>query len=166
MIDTAKEGDGDRNLSNQKMLIPIFRSVNCYSKYALEMFIAVAQVEILSAPRLSEQIKWSYYVNWAGGQGKNMEEDLAQEICNKMGKTMVRKMGANNTLSSISKICRATGGIKLIQENFDNTCNIHETSHSHTTRSSLKDQLAMINELIALGIFTHHAGRHHSPFQI
>ena len=31
------------------------------------MFIAVAQVEILSSHRLSEQLKWSYFVNWNWG---------------------------------------------------------------------------------------------------
>lgn len=55
MKDTAKEGDGDRNLINQKLLLSIFRSLGAYSKYAIEMFVSIAQVEYLLTPRLSEE---------------------------------------------------------------------------------------------------------------
>ena len=45
--DTAAEGDGDRNIINQKLLFSIFKSLNSYSKYALEMFVSIAQFECL-----------------------------------------------------------------------------------------------------------------------
>ena len=57
LIDTTKEADGDRNLINQKMLLIIFRSLNSFSKYAIEMFVSIAQIEYLLTPRLSEEFR-------------------------------------------------------------------------------------------------------------
>lgn len=57
LIETSKEGDGDRNLINQMILLIIFRSLNTFSKYAIEMFVSIAQVECLLTPRLSEEQK-------------------------------------------------------------------------------------------------------------
>ena len=45
LIDTIKEADGDRNLINQKNLLIIFRSLKSFSKYAIEMFVSIAQIE-------------------------------------------------------------------------------------------------------------------------
>lgn len=58
--DTAKEGDGDRNLINQKLLLVVFKSLGAYSKYAIEMFLSIAQMECLLTPRLSEEFKWGF----------------------------------------------------------------------------------------------------------
>ena len=83
MKDTAAEGDGNRNLINQKLLLSVFKSMGAYSKYAIEMFVSIAQIECLLTPRLSEQFKWGFFVNWRGGIGKNIEDDFAQEVSNR-----------------------------------------------------------------------------------
>lgn len=127
MKDTAAEADGNRNLVNQKLLLAVFKSMGNYSKYAIEMFINIAQIECLLTPRLSEEFKWGFFVNYRGGAGKNIEDDLAQEIHNKCSKSIVQRMGANKTLNSISKICRATTGINEITEAFDCSVGIHKT---------------------------------------
>ena len=56
LIDTTKEVDGDRNLINQKILLIIFRSLNSFSKYAIEMFVSIAQIE------------WGFVCHWTGGK--------------------------------------------------------------------------------------------------
>lgn len=112
MKDTAKEGDGKRNLINQKLLLTVFRSLGGFSKYSIEMFVSIAQIECMLTPRLSEQFKYGFFVNWRGGPGNNMEEDLAQEICNKLSKIIVQRMGPNKTVQSISKVCKAVSGIR------------------------------------------------------
>ena len=101
--DTAAEADGERNLINQKFLLSIFKSMASFSRYQMEMFVSIAQFECLLTPQLAEQLKWGYFVNWRGGAGNNIEEDLAQEISNKIGKRIVQRMGANKSLNSISK---------------------------------------------------------------
>ena len=164
MKDTAKEGDGERNLINQKLLLTVFKSLATYSKYAIEMFVSIAQVESLLTPRLSEEFKWGYFSNWRGGEGNNIEDDLAQEITNKVSKNIVQRMGPNKTIESISKICKASNGIKEIIENFDEEALIHKTSVHHTIGDPLKDEIEMINDLIQLNPFSHIDGRAHNSF--
>ena len=119
MKDACKEGDGERNLIHQKILLSVFKSIDSYSKYAHEMFYALLYTECLLTPRLSEEFKWGYFSNWRGGKGRNMEDDMAQEISNRLSKDIARRMGANKTVESISKMSRATNGIKAIIQNFD-----------------------------------------------
>ena len=63
LIDTTKEADGDRNLINQKNLLIIFRSLNSFSKYSIEMFLSIAQIECLLTLRLSEEFRWGFFGN-------------------------------------------------------------------------------------------------------
>ena len=153
MKDTAAEADGERNLINQKLLLSIFKSMGSYSKYAIEMVISIAQVECMLTPRLSEEFKWGFFVNWRGGEGHNIEDDLAQEIQNRLSKSIVQRMGPNKTLQSISKVCKATNGITEVVEQFDGSVGIHKSSVQHTTRDSFKDELEMVNDLIQLDPF-------------
>ena len=165
LIDTTKEGDGDRNLINQKLLLSIFKSLGAYSKCAIEMFLSIAQIECLLTPRLSEQFKWGFFVNWRGGAGNNIEDDTAQEIMNCISKNIVKRMGPNKTIESISKVCKATSGIKEIIENVDRELNIHKPSSHHTTHDALKDEKEMIKDLQELKPFIHTPGRAHQSFQ-
>ena len=114
----------------------VFKSLGSYRKYALEMFVSIAQIECLLTPRLAEEFKWGFFVSWRGGKGKNIEDDMAQEISNRLSKNIVQRMGPNKTLSSISKVCKATNGIKQVVEQFDGTVGIHKVSAQHTTHNT------------------------------
>ncbi len=164
MKDTAAEGDGHRNLINQKLLLSVFKAMGPYSKYAIEMFVSIAQMECLLTPRLSEEFKWGFFVNWRGGAGHNIEDDLAQEISNRLGKSIVQRMGPNKTPSSISKVCKASNGIHLLVQQFDDSLNIHAKSVQHTTRDSLKDEKEMVAEIVQLDPFNYVPERHHDSF--
>ena len=164
MKDTAAEADGERNLVNQKLLLSVFKSMGAYSKYALEMFVSIAQIECLLTPRLAQEFKWGFFVNWRGGAGNNIEDDVAQEIFNRLSKSVVQRMGPNKTFRSISKVCKATNGIKEVKEQFDASAGIHPTSVQHTTRESLKDEKEMVADLIQLDPFTRVPGRCHDTF--
>ena len=155
MMDTAAEADGNRNLINQKLLLMVFKSMGAYSKYAIEMFVSIAQIECVLTPRLSEEFKWGFFVNWRGGAGRNVEDDLAQKISNRCSKSIVQWMGANKILNSISKVCKATTGISHITEQFDHSAGIHKKSVQHTTRDSLEDEKGMVDDLMRLDPFTH-----------
>lgn len=164
--DTASEGDGDRNLINQKMLLSVFKSIGAYSKYAIEMFVSIAQMECLLTPRLAEEFKWGFFVNWKGGAGNNIESDTAQEIMNKKCKDVVNRMGANKTVDSITKVCKAISGISVIVDNTDQAIlHVHKTSSKHTIRSSAEDEQGMISDILALNPFKYKAGRFHASFE-
>ena len=145
--DTAREGDGERNLINQKLMLSVFKSMGAYSKYAIEMFVSISQVESLLTPRLSEEFKWGYFSNWRGGTGNNMEDDLVQEISNRISKGIVQRMGPNKSINSISKVCKAANGIKEIIENFDESTEIHKTSTKHKVAKALEDERGMVTDL-------------------
>lgn len=162
--DTAAEADGERNLVNQKLLLSVFKSMGAYSKYALEMFVSIAQIECVLTPRLSEEFKWGFFCNWRGGAGNNIEDDVAQEISNAVSKAVVQRMGPNKTFQSISKVGKATNGIKEIKEQFDLTAGIHPNSVQHATRDSLKDEREMIADLVQLDPFRNVPGRCHNSF--
>ena len=162
--DTAAEGDGDRNLINQKLLLAIFKSLGQYSKYTIEMFNSVAQMEVMLTKKQAEEFKWGFFTNWNGGKGMNIEDDLVQEICNRLSKEIVQRMGANKTIHSISKACKAVGGIKSIVEQFNISSGIHKVSTKHAVRSSYDDELNMIHEIMKLNPFEHIQGRKHKSF--
>lgn len=151
--DTAAEGDGARNLINQKILLVVFRALNNKSKYATEMFVSIAQIECTLTPRLSEEFKWGFFVNWRGGEGNNIEDDLAQEIYNKLSKKIVKRLGANKSMKAISRICKATNGIKEVLNGFDKAAAINKGSSHHSSRESLDDEKDIIKDIYELAPF-------------
>ena len=155
MKDTASEGDGFRNLINQKILLVIFKSLNDKSKYAHEMFVSIAQIECTLTERLSAEFKWGFFFNWRGGAGNNIEDDLGQEICNRLSKKMVKRIGANKSISTISRICKATNGIRNMVLKFDEEIGVESGSSHHTTRSSLSDEIEMICDISSISPFTY-----------
>lgn len=70
LIDTCSEGDGDHDNINKKTLLMYFKAKNNYSKYALEMFVNIAQTEALVSQQMFRTLKWRPIVNWHGGFGK------------------------------------------------------------------------------------------------
>lgn len=138
--------------------------MGAYSKYALEMFVSIAQIECMLTPRMSEEFKWGFFVSWRGGAGNNMEDDIAQEIFNRLSKSVVQRMGPNKTFQSISKVCKATNGIKEVTEQFDASAGIHQSSVQHTTRDSLKDEKEMVEDLVQLDPFQKVPERYHISF--
>ena len=89
---------------------------------------------------------------------------MAQEISNRLGKNIVQRVGANKTLSSISKVCKAANGIKQVVEQLDSTIGKHKVSAEHTTRDSMADEEAMVTDLIKLNSFNKVPGRIHTSF--
>ena len=145
--DTTKEGDGTKAAINEKVLMSFFKCQNNCSKYAVEMVTAINQKEILLSPRTAEVVKREPFVNWRGGIGNNMDDDMAIEICNSVTKRMVRDMGANKTVNAIDLVSRASVGIEDITSNDDKASSIPAKSSKHTTGSSREDEINMIADL-------------------
>lgn len=108
-----------------------------HSKFAIEMFVSVAQIKCLFTLRLSQEFKWGFLVNWRCGVGNNTEDDLAQEISNRLSKGIAQRTGPNKKLQSISKVCQAANGVTEIKKQFDLSGGIQKTSVQHTTQDSL-----------------------------
>ncbi len=119
MKDTCAEGDGERNDINMKRLLQYFKSYGSFSKYAVEMFTAIAQRKALLSEEMAHRIRWGRFVNWAGGRRKNIECDTAQEICNRTCKNIVLGMGANKTPTAIVRASKSAAGVEQIVKRFD-----------------------------------------------
>ena len=162
--DSSREGDGTRAAINEKILMCYFKSQNTYSKYAVEMLTAIAQKELILSPRMAEVVKREPFVNWRGGNGNNIDDDTAIEICNWITKRLVRDMGANKTVKAINLASRASVGIQDITTNYDQVSSISTQSSRHTTRSSKEDEVNMIKDLRQLRPFRKIPGRNHASF--
>lgn len=97
LIDTCAEGDGVRNNINKKRLLLYFKSTNSFSKYAIEMFTSIAQIEAIVSEQMAERLTWERFVDWHGGLGKNIAKDTAQEVCVKVSKAWERTRQKNQS---------------------------------------------------------------------
>ena len=96
--------------------------------------------------------------------GEILKMTWPKKISNRCSKSIVQRQGPNKTLSSISKVCKATTGIHQIVEEFDSSVGIHKTSVQHTTRDSHKDEKEMVSDLLRLNPFNHIPARFHDSF--
>jgi hypothetical protein len=83
---------------------------------------------------------------------------------NKLGKTIVQRMGPNKTIESISKVCKSVNGIKDIVDNYDKNTKNRKESSKHTTRSSFDDEKGMIEDIMKVNPFTPYEGRFFKGF--
>ena len=165
LIDTTAEGDGNRCNINIKQLLLYFKSSNKFTKYALEVFTAIAQAEALFSEEVHHRVTWGRFVNWNGGRGNNVECDLTQEVCNRMSKSVVKSMGVNKTEKNIVRASKASAGLHRIVNQFDKVTHVHKVSQHHSTRSAKDDELMMLDDLRQLQPFRNNPGRFHNSFQ-
>ena len=76
LIDTCKEGDGERSMISKKRLLMYFKSSNSFKNYSVEMFTWIAQIKSLCSEEMAHRLKWGRFVNWNGGEGKNIACDI------------------------------------------------------------------------------------------
>ena len=58
-------------------------------------------------------------VNWQGGEGKNIANDAAKEICNDSSKDVVKGIGMNKTTKAILRASQSGAGVLEIKWSFD-----------------------------------------------
>ena len=127
------------------------------------MVTAIAQKELILFPRMAEVVKREP-LNWRGGNGNNIDDDTAIEICNCITKCPVRDMEANKTVKAINLASRASVGIQDITTNYDKVSSISTQSSRHTTRGSKEDEVNMIKDLRQLRPFQKIPGRNRASF--
>ena len=142
--DTEKEGDGERNLRNAKLLMLYFRSRPRGMKYAFEMMRFITCVKALYTQKVAHRIIHGQFVNWRGGEGKNVANDLKQEHFVKGHKTVLKDLVANKTLTAVERATKASCGLKGVSDNFDRQCQIAPEYTLHTSLSKQDDEREMI----------------------
>ncbi len=128
------------------------------------MFTSIAQVEAMLSEEMAHRLTWGQFVNWNGGQGMNIACDMAQEICNRVSKDVVKGMGANKTTKAMVRASRAAAGVKQIVQAMDKASDIKKMSTKHSHKKSIEDELLMLQDLRKLKPFAIISGRHHNHF--
>ena len=142
--DTEKEGDGERNIRNSKLLMLYFRSRQRGMKYAYEMMRFLTCVKALYSEKVAHQIIHGQFVNWRGGEGKNVANDLKREHFVKGHKTVLKDLVANKTLKAVERGTGASCGLKAISDNVDSECHIAHDYTLHTSLSKQEDEKELI----------------------
>ena len=162
--DTEKEGDGERNLRNAKLLMLYFRSRSRGMKYAFEMMRFLTCVKALYTEKMAHRVSHGQFVNWRGGAGKNVANDLKQEHLVKGHKAVLKGLVANKTLKAVERGTKASCGLKSISDNVDKQCHIAPDYTLHTSLGKQEDEKEMIQLVHGCRPFKFTAGRKHNSF--
>ena len=73
-------------------------------------------------------------------------------------------MGVNKTTIAILRASQSVAGVYEIKWSFDKATNIHRVSQTHSARSSVEDELMMLQDLKKLRPFRVVSGRCHTHF--
>ena len=150
LIDTTREGDGERNIRNWKMITFFFKGRSSHSKYALEGIIFLSQVRALLSPRKAHEVIWSQFCSSQGGPDNNLSCDLRMEHFNN---EMKKAMGANKTPEVVQRMSKTIDKISFVPKN----------SSNHTYKSTVGDEKAIIQILSDLKPYSADS-RTHSKF--
>ena len=164
LIDTCKEGDGLRNNINKKRLLLYFKSSNSFHNYSLEMFTSIAQIEALVSEEMAHRLTWGRFVNWHGGKGRNIACDMAQEICNRVSKDVVKAMGPNKTQKAMERASKAAAGVQQIVNRLNTVSDVKRVSQAHIHKSAKEDEVMMVQDLRMIKPFERKPGRKHAHF--
>ena len=165
LIDTCKEGDGLRNNINKKRLLLYFKSSNSFHNYSLEMFTSIAQIEALTSEEMAHRLTWGRFVNWHGGKAANISCDMAQEICNRVSKDVVKAMGPNKTPKAMERASKAAAGVQQIVKRLNKVSDLKKVSQAHIHKSVNEDETMMVQDLRKIRPFDRKPGRKHAHFE-
>jgi hypothetical protein len=96
---------------------------------------------------------------------ENIVCDMAQEICNRVGKDVVRGMGANKTPKAMMKASKAAAGVDQILKRVIEVSNIKPASQLHTHKETSNEEVMMFQDLRKLQPFNTKKGRYHHNFK-
>lgn len=164
MNDTEREGDGERAMRNNKLLLLVFRTGKHAKKYAFEMLRMISKVKFQLTQQMAARNIHGRFVNWKSGMGRNCANDLKQEHLVKFTKKLVKGMGAQKTEKAINRASRAAGGLQYIVENFDEVTGIQPESTAHTYKNAESDIIDMIKIINKEKVFQAIPGRAHPTF--
>ena len=164
LIDTCREGDGERSIINQKRLLMYFKSSTSFKNYSIEMFTWIAQIKALVSEEMAHRLTWGRFVSWNGGAGRNIACDMAQEICNRVSKDIVKGMGPNKTEKSMRRASKAAAGMHQIIQKVNEVTNVKPTSRVHTHKDSSEEEAMMLQDIRKLQPFKTKPGRYHQHF--
>ena len=163
--DAARENDGARSIRCWKFFLLHHRTESSRSKYAIEAFHLLAQINALLSPRLAHELIWNRTVNVNGGAGNNIPMDLHLEHLNRVFKDNINTFRAHISEQSVQRSSRAIGTVKVVLEHFDKAASVKRESGHHTDANISRDFNVTLQLLKKQNVFKKHSGRSHSSFK-
>ena len=163
---TTASGDGERALRNWKYSMIIYHQSH-EIKYRLEAFLLHAAVKALLPPRLAEQVKWSRFVNYSGGNGNNLDGDYVMELLNNLAKSKIRGLGPNHTAEMVMRIGKTLMFCHDVTKHFERQIGAAPLGRTHKDQDLARDRNVMIEELHGrMNVFDKQPGRLHASFGV
>ena len=159
--DAVREGDGEHILVLWKYMMLLFKATQ-RKNYAIEAFTVLVQVHFILPPNLSEQIKWSRFINVHGLPGHNISADLHMEHLNRLVKIAIEGLGANKSENAIKRTAKAVGVLSKALESYDAALGIRSTSGKHSKKVLIRDANKIIQQLLQCGAFQATTTKHRS----
>lgn len=164
--DGIRAGSGIRVIRCWKFLMLVYKAAQ-RKNYSCEAFALLAQMNFILSPRLSQQLKWSRFVNTRGGKGNNIPCDLHMEHLNRVLKDGIKGLGANKTEKAITRLGKCISSFDQILTNFDESLEVHHSADFHTVASLEKDITLVVNELTQnVQPFSFSKGRSHKNVRV
>ena len=164
--DAISEGDGERIVRCWKFFLPYLRNDGKgSSKYALEAFFMMCQVNALLTPRAAHELKWNRFCKNKNGAGGNIPLDLALEHHNKLIKTLMQNLGPNATNKHcLNRYIKALRVNKDVLDSFDQQVLFKRRSGEHKRRCEKADLIKLVKELVKNDAFTQKNDRKYKHF--
>lgn len=163
---TTASADGNRALRNWKYSMIVYHQTHKI-KYRLEAFLLQAAVRALLPSRLSEQVKWSRFVNYSGGEGNNLDGDYVMELLNKLAKSKIRGLGPNHTPEMVMRVGRTLMFCHDVTKQLEKQIGVSPFGRKHTDQDQARDRNIMIEELhTRVRVFQKQPGRQHPTFGV
>ena len=140
--DASREGDGERQYLHWKFLLLHFRTTG-HTKYALEAFKLISNVEAILSPWMAHQLFWNRTCNSRGGQGHNIPLDLQIEHHNRVFKDDIGTFRSNITEHSVTRSGQVIGPLGSLLDNFDSQASVKHPSGKHSNNQVSTDRTSL-----------------------
>lgn len=161
--DAVREGDGPRVLRIWRYLMLIFKQ-HRRKNYSIESLHVLSQYHFFLSERQRQQLLWSRFVNTHGLPVHNIALDLHMEHLNRVCKSAVGNLGANQTVDGMKRVGKCVGVLAEVQNNYDKRMGVSKISGHHGTKSEKKDQSIILNQLLEKEVFSEYDNRAYKCF--
>ena len=162
--DASREGDGSRVIRIWKILLLHFKD-NKRTKYSVEAFNLLSQINATFTPRLSHQLMWNRTCNPRGGPVNNVQLDLQLEHLNRLFKDDLNTFRSNITEHSVQRSSCVLGQIKKVFDNLDDIVGVKHPSGQHIGPDLESDCNILVQALKREKILVKVPGRAHKYFE-
>ena len=137
---------------------------NGRTKYALEAFNLIDQVNATLTPHMAHRLMWNRTCNPKGGEGKNIPLDLHNEHLNHVFKDDINTFHANISESSVARSSQAIGPMMDMLKAVDTMVQVKTPSGRHSGPNLQLDFDAILKVVVNEEVFQTKKGHKHKHF--